>query len=425
MDACHVDPDAAEPAETELGRDFNRVHDADTVHWWINRHAELAPRVKDRVQELIPLVVGLKRDAAAFSPPPNVTYSRLVQLLAAFSSDHARELFALRDFVEWLNALDPHAPSMLFTTRVWSQSGRIDRSPGPLRDRPAGSDAELRLRVATETALGLWGRTAPLADELLPDGQGPEGSCARSLTGTPDDSDADDYVREVVDRVLRSFREYFADMRRAVENVSMECTAVAGRAVLAGDEAFWKMVVHELRGSDRTETDLWDVKRTLEFWELRGDERARAEVRFCCRLAAFANARGGAILIGISDFDGLSVTGLHDVDSKVEATRHAIERWTTLSAAQVKLVPIPVEMDGGIDTTCLAVAVARTRDLTEVRDVDGTVRWPVRVDSRTRYLTRDDLEGQERPREADDFSFTDVLHRSFRGEDDRQLLSEF
>jgi hypothetical protein len=424
LEACYVDRGADPRVETPLGREFNRVHDADTVHWWINRNAERAPQVGDHTRVAARSAVALKRAAQSLRPLRALTYQGLVELLSGFCSDNATEIMALLEYVQWLRSIDPFAPSMLFTTRVWSQSGRIDRRPGPLRELDPSCPPELMSWVSSETALGFWGRTAPLAEELVPS-EGDTRPYVAALLGEISDDGPHDYVEEVLEKVVRGFRDYFADLRKAIENVSMECNAALGRTVLAGDEAFWRMVIEELRGSDRTETETWDVKRTLEFWGLDGEERAGSEVKFCRRLAAFANTSGGALIVGLSEECGLRVTGLTDVDAKVEATRHAIHSRTTLDPSQVKIIPVSIELEGGQEAGCIVIAVPSTKEPVSVRGPGSETVWPIRVDSRTRYSTLEAVKARKLQLAVDDYSFTDSLHRAFRGEEDRRLLSDY
>lgn len=422
LNACYVDRNARDRVETTLGRDFHRVHDADTVHWWLSRNAERAPEILEHTLQALESAVDLKRSAVLLRFGPNLGYRQLIHQLVGFCNSHGASIRRLLDYVEWLGTLDQYAPSMLFTTRVWSQSGRIDRRPAPLRDLSRPIPAELFTWVAGETALGLWSRRAPLAEEFI-DSSYPGTLYISALKGTLADGEARDFLDELTEMVGRSFRDYFADLRQAVANVSMECRAILGRESLVGDEAFWRMAIGELRGSSRPETDLWDVKRTLAFWDSAAEERVDLARKFCRRVAAFANTSGGAIIIGITDRDGLEVVGLTDVDARIEATRYALERATSLRPDQVKIVPVTVEMEHNAETTCLVVAVPQTKEPVKAKGPSAEWTYPIRVDSRTRYATREEVAKTKLNLGGDDFSFVDVLHRAFRGEDDRLLLS--
>jgi len=422
LNACYVDREVGDREETDLGRDFHRVHDADTVHWWLSRNAEHAPGILARTVTALEAAVDLKRASVQLRFSPTLTYGQLIQQLAVFCDSRETSIRQLLAYVEWLGTLDQFAPSMLFTTRVWSQSGRIDRRPAPLRDLARPIPTQLFAWVASETALGLWGRRAPLAEEFI-DSSYPGALYVSALMGHPEEGEAREYVEELTEMVGRSFRDYFADLRQAIANVSMECKAILGRDTLAGDEAFWRMVIGELRGSYRPETELWDVKETLAFWQGAREERLALARKFCRRVAAFANTSGGAVIVGIADVDSLEVIGLTDVDAKIEMTRHALEEATTFRPEQVRITPVTTEAEGHAEAICLVVSVPRTKEPIGARGPNSEWTYPVRVDSRTRYSTVEEVAKSKLPLACDDFSFVDVLHRAFRGEDERMLLS--
>src|ERR687895_190385 len=105
---------------------------------------------------------------------------------------------------------------------------------------------------------------------------------------------------------------------------------------------------------------LWDFKETLPIWHATGDAKERAKIDFTENVASFANAKGGVLIVGVTDRQPRQIVGIgdsRDVENRLKVCRDVLAKHLEYVRDIVTLKPIRI-MTGGTTRTCLAVVVA-------------------------------------------------------------------
>ena len=136
------------------------------------------------------------------------------------------------------------------------------------------------------------------------------------------------WLRLTSDRVLESLEDYWDNVLQSLRNVQLDISLRMDVENLVTNPGFWSASIRKMMDYV-LEDQLWDFKETLAMWHTSGDQKRRLEVGFCERIAAFANAHGGAMVIGISDKVPRKIVGLSDpsVDPSIKAIKHAASAY--------------------------------------------------------------------------------------------------
>jgi hypothetical protein len=175
-------------------------------------------------------------------------------------------------------------------------------------------------------------------------------------------------------QVLDEFATYFENVRDSLRNILLEIDRYNAHTNLMKRESFWREFLVKA-GEAPVEHELWDFKQSLEMWRASGKGKEDAEIRFCEHVAAFANARGGVLAVGISNERPRKIVGIEDAENRLKYTNDVILEHLKHDSDFTYLTTVIMEEEPK-ERICLIIAVAQTKD---VISIEGQSLCPVRV----------------------------------------------
>lgn len=145
-------------------------------------------------------------------------------------------------------------------------------------------------------------------------------------------------------------------------------------------------------------------------WAPKSEGRREAQLKFCEQVASFANAGGGAIIIGITDKLPRNVAGIQDLENKLKYTMEVLEAHIGRTDF-IRLQLVVMKHEAGNDRDCLIVAIAQTKDVIVVKDASEQSLFPIRFQT---GLHRSDYEKLRKSKvniQYDNYGFILVLDR--------------
>jgi len=256
-----------------------------------------------------------------------------------------------------------------------------------------------RIKDCTETALGLRIRsTYVIQDEYLDisreiaESTDPEYSYSISVP-------IQELTRRTASRVLDEFAEYFELIRKSLRNIILDIHKYNMQDELLYRGSFWINFVTKVMNLS-IENYLWDFKKTFQMWHTRGQEKEKAEFKFCENVASMANSNGGVLIVGVSNNIPRKIAGVDDLENKIQSIKLIINRHLNCNSDFIHLQPINIKDDVGANKICLIIAISQTKDVVSVKDNSGKISYPKRLET-----------GSERmDYEAIKYSKINVLH---------------
>ena len=327
------------------------------------------------------------------------TYDQIIRELQNFIEIHQREIEVLLEYSRALAAKDRLAPAILFSYAVWGSTERSDRS----LDLYTGATGEERIRLAGELALGIRRRRSDTVsyefndlDSYLP---GPE---------EISDSAFNKRLLQVVQRTIReSILTYFTRIRDSFRHIHNLCLEFSQRELLYADDRFIKKLIEKISSQPTaTENELWDIKETLEMFSTHGRKKRAAAIKFAERIAAFANHRGGIMLIGITN-EAHDIVGVSDAEDKLKHIELVLQNHLDTHANFVRARALP--LDTASTKSSLVVVVGQTDLPVGVLQEDGGVIYPIRVGPGTERMPREKISKRKQFFKGPSFSFVSEL----------------
>ncbi len=149
--------------------------------------------------------------------------------------------------------------------------------------------------------------------------------------------------------------------------------------LIYNNNSFWENLVNNV--INRTECKYWDVKQTLEMWKIQGSIKQIKQIDFCEKVAAFANRKGGIILIGITDKMPRKILGISNLETKLQSISLILNKWIDYQKDFLNIEEIMLKDSNGIEKRCIAVIVAQTKDPIGVKNLNGYYSYPVRLET--------------------------------------------
>ena len=381
----------------------------DQMHWWIFKREDNLAMLSRATDAILPYAKKLKDEAKRLkrllSP---ASYEELTSALARFVADHESEVTALCHYPKMLEQKDVVAPGILFTYRVWGTTQQWDRTSA---DNAGNAILSKDLQECIETALGLIQRSRPAADWV-------EGEMRNE--SNMDDADFDEYLRSPKGarrwlnltsiRVLEWHKDYWDNVLQSLRNIQLDIQLRTEVMNLLTDSRFWSECIRKMIESP-LEDQLWDFKESLALWHTTGTEKKQKEVDFCERVAAFANAHGGALVIGVSNDPPRKIVGLKDPENRIKNIADLILRFCEYGFEFTRILQVPITDDHGATRVCLVIAVAQTRDVVGVKNVDGRYSYPRRLGTGISRTSRDRIQSSKSLVAKDNFNFIAELYR--------------
>lgn len=398
----------------EKSRDSEEIG-LDEVAWWVFHREINHDELRTHTDNILKCAQALKESSEKLARQQPDSYKELILTLREFAENRREEIERLLNYVRWLEARDPLAPGILFTYRVWGSTRMADRWIGNSPEIPAWADSTL-IRGSTEIVLGIRSSGHRVHDVVygeiqyeLMDGMDPEVLSHGSQIFAPESN----VVARTAREVYINCAEYFVEVRDSLRQIVLDIGKFEKQKQPIRGDAFWRKFIWKAVESKKAETQLWDFKETLTMWHVKEPtEKERAKVTFAEDVAALANARGGVLVVGVSD--QRDIVGLRnssrDRENCLKALEAVLARYVEYPRNIVSLqqVVIPIEDERRL---CLVVIVAQTGEPVGVNNGNGRYTYPVRQETGIDRVSRSTLCEQKSRVREDNHDFMNDFRR--------------
>lgn len=399
---------------TEFGREVGR----DEINWWVFKKEPNLDELRLQTEKALGAAQTLKKAAEALKETGPETYPDLLAILVGFADKHSNEIDVLHEYVRWLSTRDVLAPKILFTFRVWGSTRMGDRSVD-VDATPLGELKPEAIERLTEIVLGLYCSGLYTVDRAHYEVGSDIWS---SIEGTEAmDREIEIPMSRVVRRASRmAFDEcstYFTCLRDSLRNVLLDIDTFIEERNLLSSGAFWRAFVRKAIETHKTEPQLWDFKETLPMWRMEnGPEKERAKVTFAEDVASLANARGGVLVIGVTDRRVIVGTGAspREVETRLKTVREVLARHLEYGREIVRLEQVVLPDQAQKEQTCLIVAVAQACEPVGVNDGNGHYSYPIRRETGIARPSRLEIASPKSHMKHDNYDFLRDLNQFIR-----------
>ncbi|MFL6464675.1 MAG: helix-turn-helix domain-containing protein [Bryobacteraceae bacterium] len=404
------------PRRTSFGKEVGR----DEIEWWVNRKETDLEGLRQRTQTALDAAQRLTESVRKLKGIQPQSYEELLVRLRDFAETHTAAIETVCQFVKWLNDRDSLAPSLLLTFKVWGSTRISDRTvklSGTARIPE--KDEEATLMLLAEVALGLTVNGRRRIDSAY-------GEVSYEMFESMAESDYDSadisvpvgaVVRRATWLTIDDASTYFSFLRDSLRDILNEIGKRADRENLITSDSFWRYFVRKSVCCEKVETDLWDFKETLAMWHApKGDERRRAKVSFSRDLASFANAKGGCLVIGITDdrkLVGVVANG-KELENRIAAVHEALATHLVYPRPIYRLQQVLIPDGSGDQKLCVIVVVAQACEPVGVDDGTGQYTYPVRSGTGTANGEPRSLTTGRTSIQSDNFDFLTELAQFVR-----------
>jgi hypothetical protein len=380
----------------------------DEIHWWVSKKEMDVQELKESTEKTYWSAKVLKDDSRKLKSVFVVSsYSELIDILNRFVADHEEGITALYDYVEKLRRKDVLAPSILFTYRVWGTTRQLERT---VLDKSGHTAFCEDLQECLETALGTIILSKPTADWVWGD--------LKNQLGL-DDSEFEKFIRSskgahrwlllTSQRVLDQLADYLDNILQSLRNILIEIELYENVENLLNDTSFWSKVI--LSTLNHTiEAQLWDFKETLAMWHCHREEKPKQVTDFCENVAMFANSKGGAIVIGITDKQPRRIIGVKNPEERIKDLSDTIRKYCSYPKQFTTIQQVPMQGQNGT-ALCIVVAIAQTKGVVKVVDDQGRYTYPLRSQTGISRVDDKSIELSKTEVLKDNYNFISELYK--------------
>jgi hypothetical protein len=384
----------------------------DEIHWWVFEKEPNVETLKEQTSRALAAAQVLKRASESLHSKESKTLDDLRQILCKFAGSHTAEIEILRQFVLWLAFRDRLAPTILWTYRVWGSTRRADRNFGfdPSESQPSAET----LRTLASIVVGLISEGHPV-DSRAESGLSLEmyENAAFERGETVSESQL---VRRASLIALTDCAEYFDFIRHSLRNVLVEIAKFTRQADFANDDDFWRAFIEKTTRTPKAEPQLWDFKETLTMWHVdKEPERNAAKVTFSEDVASLANARGGVLIVGVTDKREIVGIGSgRELENKLKFAADVLAKHLDYPREICRLRQIVVAGKDGADKVCLVVVIAQACEPVGVDDGAGRYTYPVRREAGLIRVPRNEILNPKIHMKSDNYDFLRELYQFIR-----------
>jgi hypothetical protein len=359
------------PSRTEFGREVG----GDEIHWWIFKKEPDVAALRQQTEHVLQPAQELKTDSAALRPG-QTSWADLVATLVRFTEQHAEAIHELLEYARSLAAKDILAPSILFNYKVWGSTRKSDRWP------EIDSSREVAIQFLVPFVVGLRSRHIHAIDRAhFEIGESEYQRLIDQERDDPIEVSPEETVERASYTIISEFATYFEFVRNALRDVLRELDDFIEQRAVIDDELFWRQLIITTARA-RTEGQLYDFKSILPMWKAPTREtKEKGQVTFAEDVAAFANARGGVLIVGVTDqprhivgVGDKNVETLLKVASDTLANRLEYRRKGDLTTFR----SIRIRNAEGEDVVCLVVIISQSEDVVGVHVGGGRYSYPIR-----------------------------------------------
>lgn len=359
---------------TELGNEVGM----DVIHWWIFKKETDVNGLEEKTNSALSHAQKLKEDAFDLKQKCYAaSYEGLIDELKKFIDSHEHNINELYDYALHLSNKDALAPSMLFSYRVWGHTRRmwLTIEPGAY----AVTKQNEAWEISAEFAIGLRDESGYTIDSVYGDivddiaeGIDPE---YRGPIVVPTDR----LLRQTSHMILGNLAVYCENIRESLRNITLEIENYEAPIKLLSRDSFWQSFIAWTARNNRVEEQIWDLKKTFEMFHATDQrEKVKAEVGFCEQVASYANANGGALILGVTDAPPRQIVGITELENRMKFIMSTLTRHIKPKIDFVHLKQVIVKDENSADKNCMVIAIAQTKDVISVED-EGRFTYPIRL----------------------------------------------
>lgn len=385
--------------------EFDKEVNGDEIHWWIFKEETEVDELRRRTENTFSAAQQLKEASTRLRAASPATYDNPISTLRIFADNHQREIRVLHNYVTWLHERDVRAPKILFSFPVWGSTRMAHRST-KIEAETVETEDPRKIRSLTEIVFGLRRgdgmRTAERvhSDMLADICEAYSDVDPEALLGIePIRIPRDQILQRVSHEIFDEFSGYCEFIRNSLRNILLEIRKFIEPLNLIGSDAFWRRFIARVTCHGKAEPQLWDFKETLEMWHVSTrEEKKAAKLKFAETVASFANARGGVLIIGVSNHRKVVGIGsnLDEIERRLKFANDTIfERLVDYHSDGIRFHQVLVEDGSGSKKNCLILAIAQADSAIAVEHEKGKYTWPVRLEGGLAWGRFDKLQEQK------------------------------
>lgn len=156
------------------------------------------------------------------------------------------------------------------------------------------------------------------------------------------------------------------------------------------NDIFWDSFIK--KAMNREEDQLWDFKQYYEMWKAPNlTVKEKRKIEFCEEITAFANAKGGVIIIGITDKIPRKIVGLEKIEEKKNSIPSILNKFTNLKLTTCIMRDILIQAENNEERRLLAIIIPQTKKVSHVKGLDQKFSYPIRVGAGLNKLDYDKI----------------------------------
>lgn len=378
---------------------FGREVGTDVPRWWVFAREPNVPELWNATKLIFPVAQRLVRSAERLCRKPAPTYEHIIQELGDFLRHHGSDIEAFLMYANSLSAKNELAPAILFSYAVWGSTKRGDRTLDGCTAKGV-----TRLRLAGELALGIQHPMSPTLSriwmDLIDEAYEAAGEEGYPLVPAPT------LLHMVQIRIRENIVAYFTKLRDSLRHVDTLCQEFLQREYIYADDRFARRLLKKISSQRSTvETDLWDIKEALEMWSAPPRQKEAATINFVEDVAAFANNRGGILIIGVTN-DTHEIIGVDRPENRIKKIEAVLRNYTD---AQVDFVRVRAVPFAGVARPCIIIVVGKAEMPVGVRQLNLSYSYPLRVGPGIERVSRKQISATKSFMKGTEFTFASEL----------------
>lgn len=191
-------------------------------------------------------------------------------------------------------------------------------------------------------------------------------------------------------------------------NLDMDINKYRLQESIIFNEDFWIKFIRKSMEVNRIETELWDFKRTIDFWKITEiQELSKSKIKFCQQIASFANSQGGVLIIGISDKIPRNIIGLDydSLETRVRDLKMLIKKRTKYNNNFVNIQQIKLKDKNNSEKICLIITIAQTIKEIGVLQDNGSLIYKKRIGTSSETVHPDEIRVSKQTVYSDNFDY--------------------
>jgi uncharacterized protein YuzE len=370
------------------------------IQWWVRQNILVYNEINERISKLKPSLDILKRQSLTFNEskePQN--YKELISDFLDFAKAYEKEINVLLEFVDWLGKQDSLNPCVLFSHPPWSTTELSERI---LRFDNGG---EGKINRCIEIVFGLFlnGYTLGLvridmegkwADSVDPEYAGP---CPITFESA---------FPRAKRKIFNEFALYFQKIRDSVELLESEIIAYTREEIIDNKEVLRKLI-YSILPANRLETEIYDFKKTIPAWH--NTNNISLKIDFACNVAAYANNRGGILIIGITD--DRKIIGVNEIENRMKQCKRIIDTYLDSQIDKLKIDQVILKNEDEDIKTCILIKIPQQKKVIGVKSENESYFYPFRELDGIVYKNRNEVAQVKKDVSKDNFFFArDLLY---------------